>query len=57
MSLNFEVFIFVFLYVLFMYREFNLFFIGFLVNKNICNIIMYFLMLIVFNVIFELFIL
>lgn len=55
MSLNCEVSIPVSLYVLLMYRESNLFFIGSLVNKNICTTTMYLLMPIAFNVTSELF--
>lgn len=57
MSLNCEVSLPVSLYVLLMYHESNLFFIGSLVNKNICNTTMYLLMPIAFNVTSELFIL
>lgn len=57
MSLNFEVSIPVSLYVLLMYHESNLFFIGSLVNKNICTTTMYLLMPIAFNVTSELFVL
>lgn len=55
MSLNLEVSIPVSLYVLLMYHESNLFFIGSLVNKNICTTTMYLLMPIAFNVTSELF--